>query len=362
MLQQLLNFRRQKRALPEVKDIRNQDDIDFLEQSKEHLEELEDIRKEKFKTYKKRKKIAIPVGAVLGPLAAFADFWLLMLQSSSDDGGAGLSVAVIGGLYWWVTQPKRQYAKAYKERILPKLANLFGEFRYDLNGRIELYKMQPSKILPNHDRFKTEDYFQGTYNGVDIEFTEIDFQQKRRSKNRTHYVSVFKGLAILLDMKTKKFYGHTMLDKDRGKISEWFKEKSNKLKRANLVDPEFEKIFDVYTNDQVEARYLIDPVMIERLKGLQEEYDGNNMTAAFYESKMLILIQSKHNYFEPADLEIPATDPRSILSMKNEIGEILSLIDRLSLYDPDEVHKNTPSVETPASEEAVESDIIDQVV
>ncbi|MGN7437095.1 MAG: DUF3137 domain-containing protein [Alcanivorax sp.] len=362
MLQQLLNFRRQKRALPEVKDIRNQEDIDFLEQSKAHLEELEDIRKEKFKTYKWRKKIAIPAGVVLTPFVGFVDFWLLMLQSSDNDSVAGLSVGLIGGLYWWVTQPKRQYAKAYKERILPKLANLFGEFRYDLHGEIGLNKIWPSKILPNHDRYKSEDYFEGTYKGVDIEFSEIDFQQKRRSKNRTYYVSVFKGLAILLDMKTKKFYGHTMLDKDRGKISEWFKERSNKLKRANLVDPEFEKIFDVYTNDQVEARYLIDPVMIERLKGLQEEYDGNSMTAAFYDSKMLILMQSPHNYFEPADLEIPATDPRSILSMKNEIGEILSLIDRLSLYDPDAVHKNMPSVETPAAEEAVSSDIIDQVV
>lgn len=334
LLQTLLNRRTQKRALPEVKDLRNQEDIDFLEKSKAHLEELEEIRKEKFKAYKWRRKIAIPVAIIGAPITGVLDYALLWLQSSADDSVAGLSVALVGGLYWWVTQPKRQYAKAYKQEILPKLANLFGEFRYMLDGQIELYKMWPSKILPRHDRYKSEDHFSGTYKGVDIEFSEIDFQQRRRSKNRTRYVSVFKGLAILLDMKSKKFYGHTLLDKDRSKISEWFKEKSNKLKRANLVDPEFEKMFDVYTNDQVEARYLIDPVMMERLKGLQEEYQGQSMTAAFYDSKMLVLIQSKYNYFEPADLEIPATDPRSILSMKNEIGEILSLIDRLSLYDP----------------------------
>ncbi|MBI1301670.1 MAG: DUF3137 domain-containing protein [Alphaproteobacteria bacterium] len=320
--------------IPEVTDIRGKDDLDFLEKSKAHLESLEYIRKNKFKTYQRRKKIAYPTAFILTPITGYIDYWLLMLQRGNDDGGAGLTFLVLGGLYWWMTQPKREYRKAYKEEMLPKIAQLFGNFMYFIDGRISVDKMKPSKILPHHDRYEAEDYFTGQYRGVNIEFSEVDFQQKRRSKNRTYYITVFKGLAVLLDMKSKKFYGHTIIDRNKNKISEWFKEKSSSLKRANLVDPQFEKMFDVYTNDQVEARYLIDPVMMEKLKGLYEEYDGETMMASFYGSKMLILIQSKHNHFEPADLEIPATDPRSILNMKKEIGEILSLIDRLSLYDP----------------------------
>ncbi len=339
--------RKTKRDLPEVSDIRLEQEQGFLEKSKIHLEHLEGVRLEKLKSYRWRKRLAIPCAAVLTPICGYIDYWLLFL-SNSDDSGCGLTVAVLGGLYAWVTHPRRQYAKEYKVRILPDLAKLFGDFRYELKGRISIDKMRPSKILPKHDKYKTEDYFQGQYKGVDIEFSEIDFKQRRRSKNRTYYVSVFKGLAILLDMQSKKFYGHTMLDRDRGKVSEWFKQRSSKLKRANLVDPEFEDVFDVYTDDQVEARYLIDPVMMEKLKGLQEEYEGENMTAAFYESKMLILIQSKHNYFEAAALEIPATDPRSILNMKKEIGEILSLIERLNLYDPAKVHEQNSSVQVEA--------------
>ncbi len=342
MLQVFLNkFHNNNRPLPKVRDIREEDELSFLEKSKEHLEALEVIRKENFKSFKWRKKIAIPTAIIITPVLGYADYWMMWLQSSSDDGGGGLSVLALGGLYAWVTHPKRQYAKAYKERVLPDLAKLFGDFEYQIKGAIDIEKMRPSKILPNHQKYETEDYFKVAYKGVDIEFSEVDFKQRRRSKNRTYYVSVYKGLAILLDMKTKKFYGHTLLERDKSKLKEWFKEKSSKLKRANLVDPEFEKIFDVYTNDQVEARYLIDPVMMERIKGLQEEYDGETMTAAFYDSKMLVLIKSKHNYFEPADLEIPATDPRSILSMKKEIEQVLSLIDRLSLYDPQKVHEQS---------------------
>ncbi len=337
MLQALL--KKTKRDLPEVTDLRDEDEKNFLERSKEHLEILEIVRKEKLSSFKWRKSVAIPVATVLTPPLMYLDFWLMFLQRSGDDSFGGLSVAFLGGLYWWVTKPRREYAVAYKEKILPKLGELFGGFLYMIDGEIPVHKMLPSKILPRHDKYNTEDYFSGQYKGVSVEFSEVDLKQKRRSKNRTYYVSVFKGLAIMLDMKSKKFYGHTMLDKDRAKITEWFKEKSDGLKRANLVDPEFEKIFDVYTNDQVEARYLIDPVMMEHLKGVQRQYDGKGLTAAFYDSKLLILIESTHNYFEPADLEIPATDPRSVISMKREIGEILSLVDRLSLYDPSEVHQ-----------------------
>lgn len=356
-LSRLKDFSRDNIDIPEVTDIRDEEDLEFLEKSKGHLRQLEHVRLKKFKVYQWRKRLAIPTAAIVTPILGYIDYWLLLLQRGSDDGAAGLSIAFLGFLYWWVTQPKRDYRKEYKEKMLPKIAKLFGNFVYLIEGRIPVSKMQPSKIVPRHDRYETEDYFTGQYKGVNIEFSEVDFKQKRRSKNRTYYVSVFKGLAILLDMKSKKFYGHTIIDKDKGKILEWFKEKSSDLDRANLVDPEFEKMFDVYTNDQVEARYLIDPVMMEKLKALYDEYHGETMMGAFYDSKMLILIQSKHNHFEPADLEIPATDPRSILNMKKEIGQILSLIDRLKLYDPMEVHQQNNVSEPEKKETASVADL-----
>lgn len=323
----------------EVEDLRGMSDDEFLRHSRPQLEALEVIRQEKFKVYQKRKIIAWPAGAILGPALAYVDYWLLLLQSSNDDGAAGLSVVFMGALYAWVTQPKRQYTAAYKNEILPRLAGLFGNFRYSSGGKIPVELMRSSKILPRHDRYESEDHFIGKYKEVDIQFCEIHLEERRSSGKRTYYATVFKGLAILLTMSKKRFYGHTILDQDRGKIAEWFASRSHGLKKANMADPEFEKLFDAYTDDQVEARYIIDPIMIERLKALQEEYNGEKMVAAFYDSKMLILISSKHNHFEPANITVPATDPESILNMKKEIGEVLSIIDQLDLYDPRRVEE-----------------------
>lgn len=323
----------------QISDFRGMSDDDFLAAAKPDLALLEKVRQAKYRVYQFRKKLAIPVCAVLLPITGYIDYLLLWLQRGNDDGAAGLTILVAGGIYWWVTQPKREYNRAYKEKILPKLAKTFGEFIYDMSGRISMDTLKPSKIVPSHDSYRSEDYFKGTYKGVGLEFSEIHLTEKRGSGKNRRTVTTFKGLAILLDLQSRKFLGHTILDRNKSKMMEWFKEKSSDMKRARMVDPEFEDIFDAYTTDQVEARYLIDPLMIENLKGLYDEYEGKSMAAAWYDSKMLVMISSKHNHFEPAHIKIPATDPQSVLNMRHEIGQILSIIDRLELYDPQEIER-----------------------
>lgn len=308
-----------------------QTDASFLERCRPKLQELETVRLAKLKIYELRKKIAAPIAVVITPILGYIDWLLLLWQRSSDDSAAGVSVVGLGLLWGWVTSPKRQYAKAYKKDILPDIARLFGDFSYDVKGKIPMETMKPSKIIPNHTSYNSEDLFTGNYKSVDIQFSEIHLKRKQ---GKNSHKTVFKGLAVLLTQGTKRFHGHTILTRDQGKIGGWFKKATSKFTRADLVDPEFEKLFDVFTTDQVEARYLIDPRIVENLKTLYSEYSGNNMLAAFYDDHFLILIGSKVNHFEPADIKIPATDEDTLLAMRHEIEGILSIVDRLSLYDP----------------------------
>ncbi len=302
----------------------------FLDQCRPKLQKLESIRLQKLRVFERRKKIAVPIAAVLTPVFGFIDYWLLLLQRGNDDSAAGLTIVGLGLLWGWVTQPKRQYARAYKTEILPKIASLFGNFTYEVKGKIPMEVMEPSKIVPSHTDYKSEDYFVGEYKSVGIKFSEIKLTQKSGKRTKT----VFKGLAILLTHGTRKFFGHTILTKDQGAVGAWLKKQTTNLQRADLVDPEFEHLFDVFTNDQVEARYLIDPLIVENLKALYREYNGNKMMASFYDDQFLVLIGSDVNHFEPAAIQTPATDEDSLLAMKREIAQIMSIVDRLSLFDP----------------------------
>lgn len=301
----------------------------FRERSRSKLRELEDIRINKLRTLEWRKKLAVPIGFVMTPILGFIDYWLILWQSGSDDTAAGVSIAGLAGLWGWVSQPKRQYAKAYKKEILPEVARLIGDLEYSVDGKIPMDDLKPSKIVPGHTSYRAEDLFFGEHNGTDIQFSEINL----RKKSGKSTVTVFNGLCILLSYDTDKFAGHTILTKDKGMIGGWFSDKFGSLEHADLVDPEFEDLFDVYTNDQVEARYLIDPVVVERLKSIYEEYDGNKLMAAFFENKFLILIASATNHFEPADIRTSALDENSIASMQREVKEILSIVDQLALYE-----------------------------
>jgi hypothetical protein len=292
------------------------------------LKALETLRIKKLETYSFRKTIGIPAAAILAPLCGYIDWMLLMWQSGSDDSAAGLTFVVLGALYAWVNAPKRQYTKAYKKNILPKIAHAFGLI-YDKKRKIERQIRTKSKIFPQHDRYKPDDYFQGIYKGINVVFTEIKLEKKVRTNKRTSYQTVFNGLVIMLEINQKRFLGQTIMMQNKSKIGEWFAQKTIGLDKANLVDPEFEKSFDTFTNDQVEARYLIDPIIIERLKAVHAEYEGKDLKVSFFDQTVMIMIESKHNHFEPSCLYTPATDPESLKTMHREVVEILGFIDRL---------------------------------
>ena len=300
----------------------------FLDQCRDKLDRLEALRLDKKRTYETRKKIGKPAAVVLTPVLGFVDYLAFRLMGG-EDAFVAVTIAGLALLWGWVTQPKRAYARAYKTKILPEIAGLFGDLSYDPKGKIKMDALRPSKIIPGHTAYTSEDYFSGVYRDVQIEFSEIMLRRQQGRSSKT----VFDGLAIMLSYEAKTFAGHTVLVRDTGKVGAWFKASSLGLERADLTDPVFEDLFDVFTSDQVEARFLLDPAIIENIRALYLAYDGVGLSAAFFEDRALILIGSRKNHFEPASIDKPASSPESLLSMRQEVGQILSIIDRLALYD-----------------------------
>ena len=134
----------------------------------------------------------------------------------------------------------------------------------------------------------------------------------------------------------KKFLGHTILIKDEPVILQTLEGDISGLKRANLVESRFERMFTVYTSDQVEARDLIDPVTVERFNKMAEIYRAKYLKAAYYDNRLLILIPSRADLFEPAPIDECALDNRPILGIAQAIEQILFLTDQLARYRPEE--------------------------
>ncbi|WP_291842937.1 DUF3137 domain-containing protein [Maricaulis sp.] len=190
-------------------------------------------------------------------------------------------------------------------------------------------------LLPSSDRRKFEDHFSGARDGCEFELYEAHLEQRRRSNKRTYYVTVFRGVIIRINFP-RKVEGITVITRDAG----WFNGVqsfargfgAHKLERIGLVDPTFEKAFEVYGNDQVLARYMLTPSFMERLLALETSLNGKKVRAAFDadsgEGELLIAAETG-NLFEVGSMSKPLTEPGRFSRVVEELDHITGLIDLL---------------------------------
>ena len=78
--------------------------------------------------------------------------------------------------------------------------------------------------------------------------------------------------------------------------------RGHELSIVDQVHPSFEDVFDVYTDDQVEARVIVHPSFVEHLLAIEAAFEGDAVRAAFKEGKVIIAVESG-NLFESGSLD-----------------------------------------------------------
>lgn len=235
------------------------------------------------------------------------------------------------------------------------LSQLHSEIKTGLNTRLaEEFSMQYSEqvvnaprfdafrdhdLLPNSDRKSFEDHFSGETHGADFELYEAHLEQRRRTKKRTYYVTVFRGVLIRISFP-RTIDGVTLVTRDQGwfnGLTGWanktFGKAGRKLERIGLVDPDFEKLFEVYGTDQVMARYLLTPSFMERLLELETLLKGKNVRCVFDDALSeeegkgeLLIVAETGNKFEPGSMFEPLDDREPVETLYGEIRLIDQII------------------------------------
>jgi len=193
-------------------------------------------------------------------------------------------------------RPYHYYKKQIKQDIMPLFAGYFDGFQYQYGQGLREDELQDSRIFPSFDTFEADDCFKGIYQGVPIRVMEERLKVYHRTKHGRREVTVFKGVAVELDLQ-KMFTSHTIVLKDSGIFNRL--KRFSGLERIRLEDPKFEKIFEVYGSDQIEARRQLTPVFMERILKLKNLYGGKSIQFSFYEGKLLIAIKTNQDMFEP---------------------------------------------------------------
>lgn len=177
-------------------------------------------------------------------------------------------------------------------------------------------------LLPRSERQTYEDCIHGKIKGTDFILHEAHLQKKQRSGKTDTWVTVFRGVMIRLAFP-REFLGTTLLLRDAGFLNT---KKKSGLKRVGLVDPVFEKIFEAYGSDQVEARYLLTPTFMQKLVDLQRLLDGNKLKAAFTGGHLLITVQAP-DQFEIGSMFTSLTDITRTQKVVDEIATVLDIVE-----------------------------------
>jgi hypothetical protein len=236
------------------------------------------------------------------------------------------------GVFSYQKGLKKKVLFGFKENIIKKLIKGSENFsiEYQPSGLIDNLSFYKSKLFEKSiDRYNGEDLFVGVHKDTRFRFSELKVEEKHESTDSeghtsTHYETFFQGVFFIADFH-KNIKGMTRVKVGGdGFFEKLFSGKS----KVNLENLDFEKLFNTYSTNQVEARYILTPDMMERLLKLNELFQ-TKISYSFAYNQVFIAIPSKRDAFE-LDSKKPVDD-KQILRVFSEINSFLEIIDLLNL-------------------------------
>ena len=208
-----------------------------------------------------------------------------------------------------ISLSSRNYKMDFKSKIIGKITTYVDEsLTYLPESSVSRAEFLRSTIFQHScDSYRGEDHIHGTIDKTDIEFSEVIAKYKTStgsgSNKKEQYNTYFKGIFFIADFN-KHFKSRTLVLPDTaeklfGKFGQ--KLQAMSFSRGELIkleDPEFEKEFCVYGNDQVESRYILSMSLMRRILEFKKKWD-KKIYLSFVDSKVYIAISLNKNLFEP---------------------------------------------------------------
>ena len=277
------------------------------------LQSLEDERAALQKAVKKAGLIAVAVGTSVGALVA--RFWEEMAV------GAFFGVAVYGVVSALLTASKRQnFRSNFKNRVVASIAKSFG-LSYDENGGLtadEFFEIYDCYI----NEQSSEDMMSGEVQGVRVRFSDFYAAEKVRTKNGTRTDVKFQGVLFVAGFHKRLNCEVRVCHKNSRNLRKYGQ-------RANMDDVKFEEFFDVYTTDQVGARYALTPLLMQRLTEVYLRL-GSQINAVLREDKIYVAIETWRDNFEPR-IDCSLKQDATIALYVDEIGALVGIVSELNL-------------------------------
>jgi Protein of unknown function (DUF3137) len=258
-----------------------------------------------------RQKLAVAAACVVA-------FGYILINGSDIIGALqfGFFAGVAG--FGWAALASRPVLTRLKSGINGAIAKALDlEYSASVTPGKVFERAKTFEMVPSYDDDSYEDLWWGVLGTQPFTLHEAKLTEERGSGKSRRTVTVFAGSIISIGF-TRNFIGTTLIERKSAHRS-WLglggaKERITlngiELGHVDMVDPRFEEAFAVWSDDGVEARYLVHPDYAERLTAVELAYAGKNIRALFSEGELLIVLESG-DLFESGSLD--AGDDRALV-------------------------------------------------
>jgi hypothetical protein len=214
----------------------------------------------------------------------------------------------------WI-EKRDKHIRQYKNKLIPEMLNYLGCDYYSAKCSFEEeLKIKYFCLTPYYSNLVTNFFLHS--NCKNIAFTMLAAKQVRKSKNNNKITTVFEGLFFVFDT-TKKFSSTTIVGRKGNRLPKGTK----KMPQVILEDPEFNSLFSVYSDNQIESRTLLTPAFMCRLISL-EKILNSKIDCSFYSGELLIRVPTRWKYFSINGKNL-RKDFKTIISEMQIVSEII---------------------------------------
>jgi len=218
--------------------------------------------------------------------------------------------ATLFGVFIWVSGATQVYKDAFKEGIVREIIMSHNpRWKYYPDSHLSEMDYDKSEIFKQSvDKFEGDDMVKGFEGETPFTFSELHTEYKTESTDSkghttTSWHTIFKGIFLFAEFnksiqsKTFIFPDHmpSFLGRIGQKLQSWHKGHGEIVK---LENPEFEKKYVVYSSNQIEARYILTPKIMENLIEFHEKWD-KEVHVSFLGQRMYFAVSFTKNLFEP---------------------------------------------------------------
>ena len=226
----------------------------------------------------------------------------------------------------------RDFVQKFKKSVIRKLfSSIMEDCVYEPHSSMPESEFRQSQFTTEaFDRYEGEDLVQGKIGEIPIRFSEIKASKITRfekGKEREHII--FKGLffsfklAQSLNQKTLILVDEAegIFGKQVGRYLQ--KQSRNDLGLVQLESVVFEKLFAVYSDDQIKARVLLSPQTMQNILNFKTKYK-ESVEISIIHDEVFIAIRSNKNFFEPKLFGkiISFTEVREIYDLMALVSEL----------------------------------------